>query len=61
MVLSFQYDRQELTSIDIGRMVIADDEARHSAELIPQIFAGNAFHRTVGDCYIGNRGGTNSS
>jgi diguanylate cyclase (GGDEF)-like protein/PAS domain S-box-containing protein len=43
----FQYDRQELTSIDIGRMVIADDEARHSAELIPQIFAGNAFHRTV--------------
>jgi diguanylate cyclase (GGDEF)-like protein/PAS domain S-box-containing protein len=43
----FQYDRQELTSIDIGRMVIADDEASHSAELIPQIFAGNAFHRTV--------------
>jgi PAS domain S-box-containing protein len=43
----FQYDRHELTSIDIGRMGIADDEVTHSAELIPQIFAGNAFHRTV--------------
>jgi diguanylate cyclase (GGDEF)-like protein/PAS domain S-box-containing protein len=43
----FQYNRYELTSIDIARMGIADDEAPHSAELIPQIFAGNALHRTV--------------
>jgi len=43
----FQYNRQELTSIDIARMGIADHEATHSAELIPQIFAGNALHRTV--------------
>jgi diguanylate cyclase (GGDEF)-like protein/PAS domain S-box-containing protein len=43
----FQYDRNELTSIDIGTMEVADDETMDSAELIPQIFAGNAFHRTV--------------
>jgi diguanylate cyclase (GGDEF)-like protein/PAS domain S-box-containing protein len=43
----FQYDRHELTSIDIARMGITADEATHSAELIPQIFEGNAFHRTV--------------
>jgi len=38
----FQYDRQELTSIDIAHMGIPDDEATDSAQLIPQIFAGNA-------------------
>src|SRR6266566_2941544 len=43
----FQYDRQELTSIDIAHMGIPDDEATDSAQLIPQIFAGNALHRTV--------------
>jgi len=43
----FQYDRHELTSIDIGSMGIPDDEATDSAQLIPQIFAGNALHRTV--------------
>jgi diguanylate cyclase (GGDEF)-like protein/PAS domain S-box-containing protein len=43
----FQYDRHELTSIDIAHMGIPDDEAVDSAQLIPQIFAGNALHRTV--------------
>jgi diguanylate cyclase (GGDEF)-like protein/PAS domain S-box-containing protein len=43
----FQYDRQELTAIDIAHMGIPDDEAADSAQLIPQIFAGNALHRTV--------------
>jgi PAS domain S-box-containing protein len=43
----FQYDRHELGSIDIGRMGIPDDEARDSAQLIPQIFAGNALRRAV--------------
>jgi diguanylate cyclase (GGDEF)-like protein/PAS domain S-box-containing protein len=43
----FQYDRHELASIDIGRMAIADDEASDSLELVRQIFAGKALHRTV--------------
>jgi diguanylate cyclase (GGDEF)-like protein/PAS domain S-box-containing protein len=43
----FQYDRHELASLDIARMGIPDDEATDSRQLIPQIFAGNAFHRTV--------------
>jgi diguanylate cyclase (GGDEF)-like protein/PAS domain S-box-containing protein len=43
----FQYDRHELASIDIGAIGILDDEARNSAELIPQILAGNAVHKTV--------------
>jgi diguanylate cyclase (GGDEF)-like protein/PAS domain S-box-containing protein len=43
----FQYDRHELTSIDIAHMGIPDDEAVDSAKLIPQIFAGNALHKTV--------------
>jgi len=43
----FQYDRHELPSIDIGNMGIADDGGTDSAQLIPQIFAGNALHRTV--------------
>jgi diguanylate cyclase (GGDEF)-like protein/PAS domain S-box-containing protein len=43
----FQYDRHELTSIDIGTMEIPDEEAAGSAKLIPQIFAGKALRRTV--------------
>jgi len=43
----FEYERHELTSIDIGSMVIPDDEAKDSAQLIKQIFAGTALHRTV--------------
>lgn len=43
----FQYDRRELASMDIASMGIPDDEATDSSQLIPQIFAGNALHRTV--------------
>ena len=43
----FQYDRHEFTSIDIGNIGIPDDEAVDSAQLLPQIFAGHALHRTV--------------
>jgi diguanylate cyclase (GGDEF)-like protein/PAS domain S-box-containing protein len=43
----FQYDRIELASIDIGNMGVADDQTTTSAQLIPQIFAGNAIDRTV--------------
>ena len=43
----FKYSRHELASIDIGRIGIPEDEASDSARLIPQIFAGNALHRTV--------------
>ena len=43
----FQYDRHEFTSIDMANVGIPEDEARDSAQLIPQIFAGNALHRTV--------------
>lgn len=43
----FQYDRRELASIDIANMEIPDDETADSAQLIPQIFAGNALNRTV--------------
>jgi diguanylate cyclase (GGDEF)-like protein/PAS domain S-box-containing protein len=43
----FQYDRHELASIDIAHMGILEDEAADSAQLISQIFAGNALHRTV--------------
>ena len=43
----FQYDRHELSTIDIGSMGIPDDEATDSMHLIPQIFAGNALQRTV--------------
>ncbi len=43
----FQYDRHELASIDIRSLAIPDDEATNSAQLIPQIFAGNALQRTV--------------
>jgi diguanylate cyclase (GGDEF)-like protein/PAS domain S-box-containing protein len=43
----FQYDRHELTSIDIGSMGILDDGTTDCAQLIAQIFAGNGLHRTV--------------
>jgi diguanylate cyclase (GGDEF)-like protein/PAS domain S-box-containing protein len=43
----FQYDRRQLTTIDIASMGIPDDEATNSAQLLPQIFAGNALHKTV--------------
>jgi diguanylate cyclase (GGDEF)-like protein/PAS domain S-box-containing protein len=43
----FQYDRRQLASIDIGSVGIPDDEGTDSTQLIPQIFAGNALHRTV--------------
>jgi diguanylate cyclase (GGDEF)-like protein/PAS domain S-box-containing protein len=43
----FQYDRHELSSIDISSMEISDDKATDSTQLIPQIFAGNALHKTV--------------
>jgi diguanylate cyclase (GGDEF)-like protein/PAS domain S-box-containing protein len=43
----FQYDRHELAAMDVAGMGIPDDEATDSAHLIPQIFAGNALHRTV--------------
>jgi diguanylate cyclase (GGDEF)-like protein/PAS domain S-box-containing protein len=43
----FQYDRHDLASVDIGTMGIANDEARDSAQLIPQILAGSAVQKTV--------------
>ena len=43
----FQYDRHELASIDIRHMGIPDDEASDSTQLIRQIFAGKALHKTV--------------
>ncbi len=43
----FQYDRHELAAIDIASMGMSDDEATDSRQLIPHIFEGNAFHRTV--------------
>jgi len=43
----FQYDRHQLNSIDIKSTWIPDAEATDSVQLISQIFAGNALHRTV--------------
>ncbi len=43
----FQYERHELASIDIGCMGMTDDEASDSLQLIRQIFAGKALHKTV--------------
>jgi diguanylate cyclase (GGDEF)-like protein/PAS domain S-box-containing protein len=43
----FQYDREELASIDIGSLGVPGDEATDSAHLIPRIFAGNALYSTV--------------
>ncbi len=42
----FQYDRRELASIDIASLAMPD-EAADSAQLISQIFSGNALKRTV--------------
>jgi diguanylate cyclase (GGDEF)-like protein/PAS domain S-box-containing protein len=43
----FQYDRRELAAVDIGCMGMPGDETPNSMQLIPQIFAGNAVHKTV--------------
>src|SRR5207244_343070 len=43
----FQYDRRELTTIDIASMDISDDKSADSEQLIPRIFAGAALKRTV--------------
>ena len=43
----FQYDRHELDSVDIGRMGMTDSETSDSPQLIRQIFAGKALHKTV--------------
>ncbi len=40
----FQYDRHELTSIDLGRV---ESDAPGRAPLIPQIFAGKALRTTI--------------
>jgi hypothetical protein len=39
------YDRRELASMDIASIGLHHNEAMDSAQLIPQIFAGNAFFR----------------
>ncbi|MHB8218046.1 MAG: GGDEF domain-containing protein [Candidatus Sulfotelmatobacter sp.] len=43
----FQYNRDELASIDIGRLGIPHDEAADSRQLIAEIFAGTALEKTV--------------
>jgi len=43
----FQYKRSEFVSIDIRSLVVPDDDSPDLAQLIPQIFAGTALHRTV--------------
>ena len=43
----FQYERNELASIDINRVGVPDDEASDSTELIRQIFSGKALNKTV--------------
>src|SRR3984957_12795710 len=43
----FQYDRHELALIDIRHMGMSGDEASDSSQLIRQIFAGKALHKTV--------------
>ncbi|HZW80468.1 MAG TPA: diguanylate cyclase [Candidatus Deferrimicrobiaceae bacterium] len=43
----FLYQRDELSSIDMESMRTADDGGTDSAQLMPQIFAGNALHKTV--------------
>jgi diguanylate cyclase (GGDEF)-like protein/PAS domain S-box-containing protein len=43
----FQCDRRQLHSIDIGDTWIPDDQAANFEQLISQIFAGDALHRTV--------------
>ncbi|HXM62558.1 MAG TPA: diguanylate cyclase [Terriglobales bacterium] len=43
----FQYDRHELSSIDIGGSAVTDDQYPNSGRVIQQIFAGHALYRTV--------------
>jgi diguanylate cyclase (GGDEF)-like protein/PAS domain S-box-containing protein len=43
----FQYDHHEIASIDLESMGVPGDENTDTSQLIPQIFAGNALHRTV--------------
>jgi diguanylate cyclase (GGDEF)-like protein/PAS domain S-box-containing protein len=43
----FQYDRREFSSIDLSTMGIPGDEETDSAQLLFQIFAGNAVHKTL--------------
>ncbi|MFZ3341053.1 MAG: diguanylate cyclase [Terriglobales bacterium] len=43
----FQYDRHELTSIDLGNVETTNDQSAGTHQLIPQIFAGNALRATV--------------
>ena len=43
----FQYDRNHLAEIDSRNIETPDGEALDSAQMIAQIFAGNALHRTV--------------
>jgi diguanylate cyclase (GGDEF)-like protein/PAS domain S-box-containing protein len=43
----FQYDRHELASIDLGNMEVPDNVPESPTQLVPQIFAGKALHKTV--------------
>jgi diguanylate cyclase (GGDEF)-like protein/PAS domain S-box-containing protein len=43
----FQYNRHELASVDIGNIGMPGDEGTDSMHVIPQVFAGNAIHKTV--------------
>jgi diguanylate cyclase (GGDEF)-like protein/PAS domain S-box-containing protein len=43
----FQYKRSEFVAIDMRSLVIPDDDSPDWAQLIHQIFAGTALHRTV--------------
>jgi diguanylate cyclase (GGDEF)-like protein/PAS domain S-box-containing protein len=43
----FHYDRHELALLDTGTLGIRNDEGTDSTQLIPQIFAGRALHKTV--------------
>jgi diguanylate cyclase (GGDEF)-like protein/PAS domain S-box-containing protein len=43
----FQYDRGELSAVDIGSIGAVDQDATDSAQLIQQVFAGNPLRRTL--------------
>jgi len=43
----FEYDRGGVASMDLGTVEISDNDPTELKEMIPQIFAGNALHRTV--------------
>jgi len=43
----FQYDRRELTTLDVATMEPCADGARDSTQLLTRIFAGDAVHKTV--------------